>query len=170
MDKKSILFFLPSSHFNDAEFFTVKKILEENGIFIFVASDSNIICQSLNGQKVKADVSLFNIHESNFSGIVLVGGAGARRYWDNVQLHRIVDKFNKAKKVVAAICSAPVTLAKAGILKGKSATCFFEDKTELISAGIDYKDVPVVVHGNIITANGTNASKSFADAILRLIL
>lgn len=169
VNKNSILFFLPASHFNDTEFTTVKNFLEKNRINVFIASDSSEVCQSDSNQKVRADINLYNIHETNFCGIVLIGGTGARQYWNNFLLHKIVASFHKAGKIVAAICSAPVILANAGILQGLAATCFDEDKDELIKSGCDYKDVPVFVSGNIVTAKCSKASLLLAESILQLI-
>jgi deglycase len=169
VNKKSILIFLPSLHFSGTEFLTSKRILEENGINTFIASDSNFLCISETGHKVKADVSLFNIHENNFNGIVFIGGSGVRNYWDNSLLHKIAVRFYKSKKIIGAICSAPVILAKAEILNGISATCFFEDRMELINRGIDYKDLPVIIEENIVTANGPNSSRLFAESIAGLL-
>jgi len=169
VNKKSILIFLPSLHFSGTEFLTTKRFLEENGIKTFIASDSNFLCISETGHKVKADVSLFNIHENNFNGIVFIGGSGARNYWDNLLLHKTAIRFYKSKKIVAAICSASVILAKAGILDGISATCFFEDRIELINKGIDYKNLPVIIEENIITANGPSSANAFAEAVLELL-
>ena len=170
MNKKSILFILPSSHFNDTEFSVIKKALEDFGIKIFIASDSNTLCISNAGRKVKADINFLNIHEKNFSGIVFIGGDGARAYWNNKHLHKIADKFNSAGKIIAAICSAPVILAKAGILNGIPAACYFEDKMELIKSGIEFVDTPVVVRNNIITASEPSSSLNFAEAIISLII
>ncbi len=170
MNKKSILFILPSSQFNDTEFSVVKKTLEDNGIKIFIASDSNTLCISNTGRKVKADINFLNIHENNFAGIVFIGGNGARAYWNNVLLQKAAVKFKTAGKIVAAICSAPVILAKAGILNGITAACYFEDKNELIKLGIEYVEAPLVVRDNIITASEPSSSLSFAQAICNLIL
>jgi protease I len=169
VNKKSILIFLPSLHFSGREFFTIKRILEENNINTFIASDSSFLCISETGQKVKADVSLFNIHENNFSGIVFIGGSGAKNYWDNSLLHKIAVRFNKSKKIIGAICSAPIILARAGILNGITSTCFYENRMELINNGIDYKDMPVILKGNIITADGPNSSKFFTESIVDLL-
>jgi len=57
------------------------------------------------------------VNVNNFSGLILIGGSGSRNYWKNEVLHKIIKKFFEAKKVIAAICSSPVTLAKAGILQ-----------------------------------------------------
>jgi putative intracellular protease/amidase len=64
---------------------------------------------------------------------------------------------------------APLILGGAGLLNGKSATCFPEVKPDFIRPGIDYKDQPVVVSKNIITARDPNASFEFAESILFLL-
>ena len=157
---------MPARQFNEIEFLTVSKSLKKHDYNLFIASDTVWLCEGINGLKVKADMNILNIHENNFSGLVLIGGAGAKKYWNNSLLHNISKKFNQQKKVIAAICSAPVIFAKSGILNGITATCFFEDRMELINAGADYKNSQVVVRKNIITANGPNASLDFTEAII----
>jgi protease I len=119
--------------------------------------------------KVKSDTSFYNVNVGNFVAFILIGGIGSKAYWKNEVLHKIIKKFFEPKKVVAAICSSPVTLAKAGILLNKKATCYSEDKMELINAGIDYQDKNVVVDGNLVTANDSRSALQFAEAILHLI-
>jgi protease I len=162
----SILYFLPAKYFNEEEFFITKSYLEKNGYKSFVASDSWGMCEGADGKKFRHDIQLENINAGNFAALVLVGGYGAKDYWNNPQLHKTLNDFNKQKKLVAAICMAPVILAKAGLLDGKNATCFPEVKQDLIRTGITYKDSPVVLDKNIITANGPKASYEFAESIL----
>jgi deglycase len=167
--KNSILIFLPENNFNEEEYLTTKRIFSNGGKNVFITSDSNIVCKGENGLKVKADTDFNNVNEKNFSAVVLIGGKGSKDYWNNESMHRIVRKFKNAHKVVAAICSAPIILARAGLLLNISATCWSEDKNELINAGIDYMDRNVVVGKNIVTANGPKAAEQFAETILNLI-
>jgi protease I len=118
--------------------------------------------------KVKSDTSFYNVNVNNFSSFILIGGSGSQNYWKNESLHKIISKFYEAKKVVAAICSSPVILAKAGILQNKKATCYSEDKMELINVGIDYQDRNVVVDGNVVTADNVHSALQFAEAVLHL--
>ncbi len=166
----NILFFLPALHFNEVEYLVIKQKLVKAGLKMFITSDTENICVGNFNLKVKADINLFNVHETNFSGIVFIGGTGARNYWDNKKLHRIAIKFIKAEKIVAAICNAPVILARAGILENLSATCFPEDKMELIKSKVNYKDEPVVVDGNIITCKDPESSSLFADIFIQNIV
>ncbi len=170
MKNNSILFFLPALQFNEIEFLVVKKKLENAGLNVFIASDAVNVCTGSFNLKVKADINLFNIHETNFAGIVFIGGAGARNYWLNNNLYRIVNRFTKAGKITAAICSAAVILAKAGVLNDITATCFPDDSMELINLKINYINMPVVCAENIITARNPEASSQFADAIIQKVL
>lgn len=169
MNNKSIesyLIFLPKKDFSEEEYNAVKKRLLKAGKQIFITSDDNTVCSGNKGMKVKSDTSFYNININNFSALILIGGSGSRNYWKNDSLHKIIRKFNDSNKIVAAICSAPVILAKAGILQNKSATCFSEDKTELINSGINYQDRNVVTDGNVVTSNGPQSAVQFTEAIL----
>lgn len=166
MINKSLLLILPAENFNETEYLTVKHILEISGFKLFIASDAHSLCTGKNGLKVRADVSFFNMNENNFSGIIFIGGSGVINYWGNQNLYKIAKKFCEKKKLVSAICSAPVILAKAGLLEGKDATCYPEDRKELEKCGINYKDQNVVIQKNIITARDSSSSNDFANAIV----
>lgn len=165
MNKKSVLIILPAIDFNEEEYLTVKSILAKNGLNLFIASDANNLCIGKNGLRVKADVSFYNVHNSNFSAIVFIGGSGVKNYWKNPKLFEIAHRFNSNKKLVAAICSAPVILANAGLLEDKEATCYTSDREELIAKGAIYRDASVVQSKNIITAQSAASSKEFAELI-----
>ncbi len=165
----SILIILPVNKFSEEEYLTVKRVFEKAGKTVFVAADSITTCTGDNGLKVGTDTSFYNINEKNFTAIVLIGGKGIDEYKDNHLLHRIINSFNKSGKVIGAICRAPVVLTNAGILANISATCWAEEKNELISRGIDYQDKKIVIAGNIITAEGPRSAEQFAETIINMI-
>jgi protease I len=168
-NKNSILIFLPANNFSEEEYLPVKKVFETSGKTVFVTSDSNTICSGEKGLKVGADINLFNINERNFAAMVLIGGKGIKEYKNNDSIQRVVKNFSKAGKVVAAICYAPIILANAGLLNNINATCWPNNKNELLSLGIDYKDTNVVNSENIITASGPQSAVQFAETILYMI-
>ena len=167
--KNSVLIFLPKKGFNEEEYNIVRARLLKARKQVFITSDDHSVCSGSKGMKVKSDTSFLNVNVNNFSSLILIGGSGSRNYWKNESLHKIIKKFFEAKKVIAAICSSPVILANAGILQDKKATCFSEDKMELINAGIDYQDRNVVVDGNVVTADGVHSALQFSEAVLHLI-
>lgn len=164
----SILIFLPKKDFNEEEYNIIKNRLLKSGKKIFVTSDDHSVCSGSKGMKVKSDINFYNVNVNNFEAFILIGGVGSKTYWKNESLHKIIIKFFYAKKVIAAICSSSITLAKAGILQNKKATCFSEDKMELIDAGIDYQDRNITVDGNIVTANDARSAFQFSEAVLHL--
>ena len=166
--QNSFLIFLPKKDFNEEEFTIIKRRLLKAGKQVFITSDDHSICSGSKGMKVKSDTSFQNVNVNNFGAFILIGGIGSRSYWKNEPLHKIVKNFFDSKKIVAAICSSPIILAKAGILLNKKATCYSEDKMELINSGIDYHDKNVVVDGNIVTANDSRSALQFAEAVLHL--
>ncbi|RJP34563.1 MAG: hypothetical protein C4536_02525 [Actinobacteria bacterium] len=73
--------------------------------------------------------------------------------------------MDAAGKMVAAICIAPVILAKAGILQGVEATVSPGMEGELTAGGAILVEQPVVVDGNIITGWGPDAAVEFAQEV-----
>ncbi|MBO0687286.1 MAG: DJ-1/PfpI family protein, partial [Candidatus Dormibacteraeota bacterium] len=69
-------------------------------------------------------------------------------------------------KTVAAICHAGWMLVSAGILRGRRATCFMSIKDDVVAAGADYRDEPVVVDGNLITSRFPADLPDFSRAII----
>ena len=77
--------------------------------------------------------------------------------------------FHETGKVVAAICLAPVVLARAGILKQKKATVYDSPVAvmEMKKGKAVLVGQPVVTDGRIVTANGPLAAKDFAAAVVK---
>ena len=162
---KSVLVFLPAQNFNEEEFLIISNTLENSGYQKFIVSDSSFLCVGFNGLKVKNDVLLFNAHESNFAGFLIAGGSGTGNYWNNSSLQNLAKKFASKNKPIGAICSAPIILAKTGLLFEK-ATCFFDDKKYLEKEGIEFVNLPVVKNGKIITAQEPASSYEFIKTFL----
>jgi len=166
--KNSILIFLPANNFSEEEYQIINRVFTKAGKQVFISSDSNTVCSGDRGLKVKADIEFYNVNEKNFSAIVLIGGKGSKDYWDNENLHKIVKDFNSSGKLVSAICSTPIILARAGLLSNLSATCWSEDKYELINLDVQYQARNVVIEKNIITADGPRSAEQFAESILNM--
>ena len=165
MTRNSILLILPANDFNEEEYLVSTKALEKAGVKIFIASDSNFLCIGSGGLKVKNDIQFYNMHESNFDGLIIIGGKGTRDYWNNQVLISTVQKFVKNRKPVGAICSAPIILANAGVISC-CATCYPDDRPEIEKQGISYKDESVVSSRKIITAKDPSSTSEFIKTFL----
>ncbi|MFH0733330.1 MAG: DJ-1/PfpI family protein [bacterium] len=169
MQKKSVVLFLAEKDFNEQAYLVVKNTLSKNLYNIFVCSDTSGLCKGSGGIKVKNDILLSNLNEANFAALIIVGGDGIKDYYNNLILHKNIQKFNTKKKVVAAICAAPVILAKAGILTNKSAACNINQKKELEKEGVIYNNIPVFQDKNIITAQQAINSQEFINNIINTL-
>lgn len=167
---KKILMIIASSDFRDEEYQKPREIFEKAGANVTVASSSLKNSKGMLGYEVKPDILIEEINVNEFNAIVFIGGTGAKEYWDNKTAHKIAQEAIKQNKVLGAICLAPVILAKAGILKDKRATSFGTAKNKITEFGGKYIGSLVEIDGNIITANGPLASKTFAKDIIEVIL
>jgi len=156
--------------FRDEEFREPKTIFESNQISITVASTRTGLAIGKLGMQVMVDELLSNVHVDTFDGIVYIGGPGVKNLWDNPDARKLARQFYESGKLVTAICSAPVILAREGLLKGIKATSFQGDQAEMEQAGVMYTGELVTQELPFITANGPQAATSFGEAIVRALI
>jgi len=177
---KKIAMIIAFRDFRDAEYFVPKEILERPteggypGAEIITVSNKLGIAVGADGGDVEVNLLLENLNPADFSAVVFVGGQGCLGNLDNEESYRIVQETISQNKILAAICIGPVILAKAGVLQGKKATVWSSvmDKSGvkiLKENGTIYQADPLVVDGNIITANGPAAAKQFGEKIIGLL-
>jgi len=158
-----------SDGFRDEELLQPKEIFQNAGLEAKLAAVSLDEAKGMLGAKAKPDILLGDARADDYCAIVFVGGSGSSLYWDNYLAHKLAQDALDLNRVIAAICIAPVTLARAGVLKGKRATVSAYEAGELKAAGANYTGRPVERDGNIITASGPTAAKEFAEEIVRAI-
>jgi protease I len=166
---KSILMILPHRDFRDEEYREPRRIFEGKGATITVASSSLEVAKGALGAQVKPDLLLKDVAVGDYDAIVFIGGPGAQEYWDDPVAHAVAQEAVAQGKVLAAICIAPATLAKAGVLQGKKATTFSSEVEELKAYGANYTGASVERDGLIVTANGPQAAAEFAEEIAKAL-
>jgi len=166
---KSVLMVIAPKDFRDEEFKEPYDLFTDSGIKVIVASTDTVPAKGMLGMVVTPDILLDQVIPDSFDALVIVGGTGCKILWDNTTLYKIVQNFNATKKTIAAICIAPVVLARAGILKDIKATVYPTVKEHIEKYDADYTDADVEVSGNIITGSNPDASKEFATAILNTL-
>ncbi|OQX82133.1 MAG: hypothetical protein B6D56_00020 [Candidatus Omnitrophica bacterium 4484_70.1] len=167
---KKVVMIVAPSDFRDEELFVTKEVLESKGIEVKVASLEITSIRGMLGKEVVPDLKLADVNVDDFDGIIFVGGIGAKFYWRHPSALKIAQEAFKKKKVIAAICIAPVILANAQILKGKKATVWRSEAGRIKEKGAIYVETSLVRDGNIITASGPQAAEEFGEKIAEALL
>jgi protease I len=164
-----IVMVVAQADFTDQEYFETKRIFDKAKVRVAVASIEKGFATSHDGARIWVDTAINKLTPDQFDAIVIVGGMGVIGSLSNSQCLRdlLIAAYN-THKVVAAICIAPIVLAKAGLLRNRQATCFSAEPiiNELRRSGAIYKNEEVLQAEGIITANGPNASTAFAKKII----
>lgn len=166
--QKNVLMVIAPKDFEDCEVIEPLAILQANGAKVTIASTTTDTAIGVNGYKITPDITISNAKVNDYDAIVIPGGTGViGTLWDNEELWTLIKEFNNKGKIIASMCAAPPTLAKAGILKDKTVTMFPWDDgiKELTSRGAIYVNEVTVTDGNIVTGKNPAASKSFGLAI-----
>lgn len=119
--------------------------------------------------RVFADMKESDFDLSECEGIILPGGMhGTENLYENPTVIKALEYCFENKKLIAAICAAPIIPGRKGMLKSLKAVCFpgFED--ELLNAEI--KNSPCVSDDSFITAKGAGCVFEFAHAIIRYVI
>jgi protease I len=141
---------LVADGFEQVEMTEPRKALQEAGADTKLDSPAKGQVQGWNhhdeADKFDVDVALEQADAGAFGALVLPGGVA------NPDLLRtlpaaveFVREMVEAGKPVAVICHGPWTLIEAGVVKGRNMTSWPSVKTDLLNAGANWLDKPVVV-------------------------
>lgn len=148
----------------ELETVTITDLLVRGGIQVTLASVNGLQVTAARGLKLTADDAITGISD-DFDVVICPGGnLGAQNLAACETLKSLLASRHQKRQWIAAICASPaVVLEPWGILDGRGATCFPALEHELV----DYRDLPVVVDGHIITSQGPATSAQFALTIVQ---
>ncbi|MCH2486582.1 MAG: type 1 glutamine amidotransferase [Erythrobacter sp.] len=123
------------------------------------------------GDSVKVDKTLDEVSScEGYDALLLPGGQiNPDLLRVNDRAVAIVREFNDAGKPIAAICHAPWMLIEAGVVDGKTATCYTSIRTDLKNAGANVVDQEVAIDGNLITSRNPNDIPAFSKALIEAV-
>jgi protein DJ-1 len=98
----------------------------------------------------------------DFDVLVLPGGAdGARRLAESPEVGRLLREREQRGALVAAICAAPMALARHGAFAGRRMTSH-PSVTEIVAAHGQASEETVVDDGSLVTSRGPGTAFAFA--------
>jgi protease I len=165
MAENSALIVIPHHNFRDEEYNAALAGLQRAGAKVTVASTIKKRASGTMGMNLDPDVLIDDVNPADYDAVVFIGGTGASQYWHDVTAHQIAKTAADSDKLVAASSHAPVTLAVAGLLRGRKATGHVAVYEKLKIAGANFTGSKLEKDGNIITSAGPNSAKEFGQAL-----
>ena len=126
--------------------------LTEAGAKTLIVGTNKKEFKSKFGYPITANVTVDKVASQQFDALIVPGGYAPdilRRYPEVIKL---VKEMHRDGKLIGAICHGGWVLCSADVLRGKTATCFFAIRDDIVNAGAKYVDREVVRDGNLITS------------------
>lgn len=168
---KKILVFIAEG-FEEVEALTPVDLLRRVGIeALMVSCGEKRVAMGAHGVKIVCDMLLDDLDDEDVEdafGVILPGGMpGAENLKNCDGVKYIIRDMMAKKKLVAAICAAPIVLADADVIKGRRITSYPGFEGEL--QGSKYIEENVVLDDNLITARGPSIAMDFGLAIVEYL-
>lgn len=168
MSKKVLAFV--HNDYEDLELQYPKYRLKEAGYNCVVAGPKEgESYKGKHGYPCKADVSFDAIRGDDFIALVIPGGYAPDRLRRDPKVLALTHHFHEKKKPIAFICHAGWVPISAGILKGVRCTSTPAIKDDLINAGVQWVDEPVVVDRHFISSRGPEDLPFFLPEIIKAL-
>jgi 4-methyl-5(b-hydroxyethyl)-thiazole monophosphate biosynthesis len=166
--KKAAVVLPLAQGFEEIEAITIVDVLRRAGVDVAVAGLKSGACTGAHGIAVTPDCTLDEIDPAAVRMVVLPGGLpGATTLRDDARVVRLLQTAAAAGAYTAAICAAPIALAKAGLHEGRRVTSYPGFAGDL--RGATYVEDRVVVDGKLVTSRGPGTAIEFALTLVRLL-
>ena len=164
--KKSIIPLAPT--FDEIEAITVVDILRRSGVRVSIAGTITGAIEGSRDVKIIPDESLDNIITDDLDLIVLPGGQpGTNNLIKDRRIAHLLKEMQDKRKIIGAICAAPIVLEVNGLLKNRKRTSHPSMKQTL--SGKLYSSKRVVVDRNIVTSQGPGTAMEFSLILVEIL-
>ncbi|MGE0439552.1 MAG: type 1 glutamine amidotransferase domain-containing protein [Gemmatimonadales bacterium] len=165
---KRILIFA-ANWYEDLELWYPKIRLEEEGATTVVAGLGEPTYQGKRGYPLTVDTSVDGLAAADFDGLVIPGGYAPDILRRSAKVLDLTREIFAAGKPVAFICHAGWVPISAGIVRGKRGTSVGAIRDDLVNAGMQWEDSPVVVDGHLISSRTPADLPAFMKALIRAL-
>lgn len=148
--------------FEEMEFSPVVRILRKADLEVTLAGVPGTIITGSGGVNLIADTKLEDVGTEDFDALVLVGGESYQSLSRSRKVLSAIKEFQSQNKLLAAIGTSPIVLAKAGVLDDKKATVFPGMEREIPKP----RNGKIITDGKIITCGSPCDSIEFALKIV----
>ncbi|WP_231995495.1 type 1 glutamine amidotransferase domain-containing protein [Mycobacterium sp. 1274756.6] len=117
--------------------------------------------------RIGVDKTISAADPDRYDGLLLPGGfINPDLLRQSGQARRFVAAFADSDKPIVTLCHGPWVLASAGLLGGRTLTCWPGIRDDVVNAGAVWLDREVVRDGNLVTSRGPQDMAAFVPAML----
>lgn len=160
--------------FRDEEYLEPKDVFQDAGFDIVTASLTTRPCKGMLGAKVLPDTTVDDLDEEDLDAVVIVGGQGSPVLSESESVLNLMKDASDKGKVVAAICYGGITLARSGLVKGKTISAYQDSFSEPIfkEQGVQFakEGVTVLKNESVVSGQGPEFARQFGEAIRDLLM
>jgi len=158
-----------AKNFEDVEATDPKEYLEGLGAEVTVVGIERGPIEGKKGASLDADATFEEVSPEDFALLVIPGGGSP----ENLRIHdsavEFTRRFMESGKPVAAICHGPQLLISAKVLDGRTLTSVNKIRDDVINAGGNHVDEPLVEDDNLITSRVPGDLPVFDEALGRAL-
>jgi protease I len=124
------------------------------------------------GHNFSLNATFDGVKPEDYDALVIPGGRAPEYIRLNPRVLEMVRHFAETGKPVAAICHGAQVLAAAGVLEGRSCSCYPAVSPDVNRAGGSYVDLPMDqahVDGNLVTAPAWPAHPAWLAKFLEVL-
>jgi protease I len=124
------------------------------------------------GHNFALNATFANVKPEDYDALVISGGRAPEYIRLNPRVLQMVCHFFEANKPVAAICHGPQVLVAAGVVQGRTVSCYPAVGPDITMAGGKYADIKVteaVTDGNLVTAPAWPAHPAWISQFLKVL-
>ncbi|MCF8230964.1 MAG: type 1 glutamine amidotransferase [Bacteroidales bacterium] len=139
--------------FEDLELWYPVHRLREEGAKVFIAGpEKDKEYKGKHGVPAKSNMKVSEVNLDSVDGIVVPGGYAPDKLRRYPEVTDLIKQADDKGMPLAMICHAGWVMISAGILKGRKATSVGAIKDDMINAGTNWVDEPVVIDKNLVSS------------------
>jgi len=152
----------------DLEFFYPEIRLKEAGFEVLVVGEQAKKYETKHGYEV--DAQIMSSDEAMACDVLIIpGGLAPDKLRQDLLVLEITREMVVAGKIVGAICHGPLVLVSAKVVEGRTMTSWPGIKDDLVNAGADWIDMPVVRDRNVVTSRNPDDLPVFMGTICDML-
>jgi protease I len=168
--KKIKLVTLVHELFEDLElWYPLIRLREEEYELLLAGEEAGKTYTGKHGLKAKADISFSQLKPDNFDGVLVPGGYAPDKLRGYRSVTDFLKKMNEQSKAIGQICHAGQVLISADILKNRKVTSTPAIKDDIVNAGAQWTDEPVVTDGNLVSSRNPNDLHVYVPAFIDVL-